>query len=281
MKFPIATPLLWIVFNLNLANGITPEQVAGLRVRSPQPTAATLESMAAIENRIVAVGTRGGGVKSMNGGSSWSTLPELIRSQVRQDMYGVATDGERFVAVGTYAAVTADLETWEWSEDSLASLRLDVAYGQRLFVAVGRTATVAVSSNGLIWTMADLPEGASLEAAAFGNGVFVGVRSNARIVRSADATNWITVKADEAGVSRFRGVSYAKGLFIAAGDGGLLYTSPDGLSWTKSEHGSMTNRVNTGMKPVRKKGRTKSGTRMRMDACIWTWNNGREFAAKC
>ena len=38
--------------------------------------------------------------------------------------------------------------------------------------------------------------------------------------------------------------------------------------------------VNAGSKPVRKSGRSKTGTRIRKDACTWIWNNGRGCAAR-
>ena len=39
--------------------------------------------------------------------------------------------------------------------------------------------------------------------------------------------------------------------------------------------------VNAGLKPVRERGRDKTGTRLRKDACIWIWPNGRGCAGKC
>ena len=224
-----------------LANAITPEQFASLQTRSPQPTAASLEAVAGHGSKVVAVGTRGGAVRSLDGGTTWSAMEDFRVGDNRRDLYGVATDGTRFVAVGTNGAVTTDLESWQVSPDSLGGFRLDVVYGDGKFVAAERSATIAVSPDGMEWTLADLPEGTSLESIAYGDGIFVGAGTNARIVRSTNATDWEVVKEDDETAGRFRGVSYANGLFIAAGDDGLLYTSPDGLAWAKPAHESTTN----------------------------------------
>ncbi len=211
---------------------ITPEMIDSFVVRSPLPTAASLEGVTSDGQRLVGVGTRGGAVKSLDGGLTWSEMPPIVWGDTRQDMYGVATDGSRFVAVGSYAAVTTDLETWEVHRFNPHSFNLDVAYGGGKFVAVGRRDSVNVSPDGVTWEAATLPEGTSLEAIAFGDGVFVGVGTSARIVRSTDAVSWTITHPDVEGAGRLRSVSYANGQFIAGGDQGLFYTSPDGITWS-------------------------------------------------
>ena len=226
------------------AFAITAEQFATLVARSPRPTAATLEAVAADGKTVVAVGTRGGAVKSMDGGQSWAPMSPLINGNRARDMYGIATDGTRFVAIGSGAAVTTDLENWEWSSN-FGNFRLGLAYGDGQFIAAGRSATVSVSTDGLEWSTADLPEGTSLEAIAYGEGVWVGAGSNGRIVRSENGTDWIIAKPDNETEGRFRGVSYTNGMFVAGGDKGMLYTSPDGLNWTRPPHESTTNLSDT------------------------------------
>lgn len=55
---------------------LPPEAIADLEVRSPLPTAATLEAVASNgAQTLLAVGTRGGAVKSLNGGQCWTAMP--------------------------------------------------------------------------------------------------------------------------------------------------------------------------------------------------------------
>jgi len=51
------------------------------------------------------------------------------------------------------------------------------------------------------------------------------------ILVSSDGQDWQQVEV-EAGFESLLGISHGQGLFVAAGDAGLVMTSPDGLTWT-------------------------------------------------
>lgn len=76
-----------------------------------------------------------------------------------------------------------------------------------------------------------------LTAAAWGHGLYVVVGTNETIATSADGEQW-TVRhrvetADAGGSTRLNDVTFIEGSFYAVG-GGLLLSSPDGLTWSVS-----------------------------------------------
>jgi hypothetical protein len=54
-------------------------------------------------------------------------------------------------------------------------------------------------------------------------------------------TYWVPVGAIGDGIGQLRGVAAAAGLWVAVGDHGVIYTSPDGFSWTKQDAGTREN----------------------------------------
>ena len=203
-----------------------------MELRSPLPVANTLNDVASAGNNLVAIGLAGAAVRSTNGGQSWATIDQLIRGTRAEDMFGCASDGFRIVAVGSFPAVTTDFQTWEWSTFQ-GGFRLDVAYGNGNFVATGRFSNVDVSSDGVNWSLVELPAGTqNLEAIAFGNGVFAAAGANGRILRSTDGNSWEIARAGTEGEGWFRTMVFVNGQFLTTGDNGLYYSSSNGLDWT-------------------------------------------------
>jgi photosystem II stability/assembly factor-like uncharacterized protein len=164
-------------------------------LRSPLPTATTLNGAAAAGNNIVAVGLKGVAVKSSDGGITWSAMD----------------------SIGEYSG----------------GFRFDVAYGNGNFVATGRVSNVAISDDGLNWSEVELPAGTeNLEAIAFGNGVFAAGGANGRLLRSVNGTSWEIGRAGSLDEGWFRSMVFANGRFLPLGDNGMFYSSDDGLNWT-------------------------------------------------
>lgn len=70
---------------------------------------------------------------------------------------------------------------------------------------------------------------------AYGNGVFVMITDGGQIVRSADeGASWQVNGLTLAGQQT---LVFAKGRFVIAGTGGMIYTSTDGIGWTQISSG--------------------------------------------
>jgi len=112
-----------------------------------------------------------------------------------------------------------------------------IAYGNGIFVAVGRMNTVLTSPDGINWTKQQLPElhhFVHIEGITFGGGLFVavgvlqdsfGYPRGTVILSSPNGANW-TATFKNVGLS----IAYGNGKFVAVG--GNLAWSLDGLNWT-------------------------------------------------
>ena len=126
-------------------------------------------------------------------------------------------------------------ETWH-SRSSTTTLDLNsVIHAEGIFVAVGGTGTVAVSSDGTTWASQVLAGTNSLMGVTHGKGIFVAVGVNGDIVTSPDGTDWT---AQVSGTTEdLQSVTYGKGIFVAVASNGVILTSPDGTVWTPQVSG--------------------------------------------
>ena len=75
------------------------------------------------------------------------------------------------------------------------------------------------------------PQGSTLRAVTYGNGLYVAVGDSGAIVTSGDGYNWTN---QSYGTFPFLcGVGYANGVFAAVGMGGAIVTSSNGVVWTQ------------------------------------------------
>ena len=112
-----------------------------------------------------------------------------------------------------------ELDSWHWQNPLPRGITLNaVAYGNGLFVAVGDQGRTATSSDGVNWTSGTTGFGATLKGLTFGNGSFVGV-GGTMVYTSANGINWqqLNPGANDGLVA----VTCGNGRFIAVG-GGLL-----------------------------------------------------------
>ena len=115
----------------------------------------------------------------------------------------------------------------------------DMAYGNSLYVAGGR-GYAAYSSDGLTWNRSQSIGSNHFQyRVAYGGGAFVGVGQDydfsvpdwrGTIQRSVDGNVWTIPLGGELRI--FRDVVYGGGVFVAVGDDGMIYSSPDGVTWT-------------------------------------------------
>ena len=133
-----------------------------------------------------------------------------------------------------------------WTKVQLASSSYqDIAYGNGVFVAVGRD-SIAASEDGFTWREFPAPENDHPRGVTFGNGRFVMVSEavgspsvNQRVFTSTDGENWSAI---DIGSHELVAVAYANNIFIAAGrrlvtvhpgweSRSSFFRSQNGLDW--------------------------------------------------
>ncbi len=138
-----------------------------------------------------------------------------------------------WVAVGNGALRMSTQDGAQWTmEGPEADLTLrGVGWGDGQFIAVGNGTLVMRSPDGVTWDEQFLPEdGQWLGAVAYGDGRWVAAGGVGRTYHSDDdGATWTRHETPLPGACRR--LSYAEGRFVAVGDGGMIASSADGLTF--------------------------------------------------
>ncbi|MHA7967761.1 S-layer homology domain-containing protein [Paenibacillus sp. CAU 1782] len=170
--------------------------------------------------------------------SSWSRFEGNIQ--------GVAYNGSQWVGVATVPSRSGgEIDSFlltsssGWSnlssvDDFLPKTEFyDVAYGNNAFIAIGKK--IARSSDGVSWTLEDLPAGTAGKVTAITYGSsrgFVAVTNGGSILASPDGSNW-TVDNSHSG-TEFAHVKDVNGVYIATAPYDSFWVSDgSGGNWTK------------------------------------------------
>jgi hypothetical protein len=218
-----------------------------------------LSGVACGSGAFVAVGWNGTILTAPSRGAQRGQVWTSRRSGTSMFLSDVTYGRGTFLAVGLngVALASPDGVTWtnrtpSFHEGPGYSL-LGVSYGNNTFVAVGTGGIVLTSPDGVTWTVrikgsAMNPSGVvddDLGSVTYGNGIFVAVGINGAIVTSLDGAAWAVRHNGKQAVG-LRSVAYGNHTFVAVGVdkgvhnngyyGGVVLTSPDGMTWTKCLH---------------------------------------------
>lgn len=194
-----------------------------------------LSAIAAGNGRYVAVG-RDTLATSVDG-RTWTsgTLPDPLPA------VDVTFADGRFVVVAADGSSAVSVDGVDWTTGALppADLRVfrAIAAGSGRFVGVGAYGLAATSPDGLSWTRSDAGSSHDLMDVAFGHGRFVAVGSAGTVFTSRDGDRWAWHGLNEL-IYFEKVVATPHGFAAIAADGTgqqrglLLYTSPDGESWS-------------------------------------------------
>lgn len=184
---------------------------------------------------------------SSDNGQSWTRRLPVTSPATSLNLYGIAYGGGLFVAVGDW-----DIDTFDavilTSTDGIAWTRRSnpspdtlhrITYVNGQFVAVGGAGTVLVSGDGVTWTNHSISFGPEFSAVAVKPGtpaILAAVGTNStRVYRSSDdGATWSSAPHVPASLPTgvLRGISHAAGQFVAVGESGFIFSSPDAVSWT-------------------------------------------------
>ncbi|NCY17380.1 MAG: hypothetical protein EBX39_11560, partial [Actinobacteria bacterium] len=86
--------------------------------------------------------------------------------------------------------------------------------------------------DAVTWTARTAAEASSWTSVTYGNGVFVAVAADGKVMTSPDGVTWTARTAAEA--NSWYSVTYGNGVFVAVAASGTnrVMTSPDGVTWT-------------------------------------------------
>ncbi len=146
------------------------------------------------------------------------------------------------IAAGA-AVVRADDGCGEWipALDRRTPAPWGAAWGDGLFVRVGSGGEIGLSEDGRRWRRACAPPEVDLYDVAFGDGHWVAVGRRLQlggvaegvILASDTGERWRDVRH---GGPILRAVGWRSGQWLAAGDGGVVMSSPEGLAWQVAAH---------------------------------------------
>ncbi len=208
--------------------------------RNPLPQGDDLLAVTYGGGQFVAVGV-GGTILSSPDGQNWAEAD----SGTDMDLFGVTYGNGLFVAVGEGVILTSP-DGASWTRGSCAcapGYLYAVTYGGGRFVAVGSdymgAPFAAVSTDGVNWSPATLPEGlwTEINGVAYGGRSFVAVTSDGRVLTSPDGDSW---SPQDTGTGAWlSGVAHGNGVWVAVGGAdqggqwqGVALRSSDGVNWT-------------------------------------------------
>ncbi|VTT97986.1 Uncharacterized protein OS=Chthoniobacter flavus Ellin428 GN=CfE428DRAFT_4842 PE=4 SV=1 [Gemmataceae bacterium] len=193
---------------------------------------------------VAAVGSYGGGniFASTTTGTAWKTSGK--DAQYSRYIRGLGFGNGTFIGLGgdpgsvgaarPFVLTSADGEKWDGPHDIPGKFMVRrVAFGNKLFVAVGDRGRRAASPDGKAWT--DAPEVKAIDTlvdVAFGAGVFVGVGLHGLRMLTRDGVKWTDRQLGDEG-EHLNSVVWAKDRFVAVG-AGATFTSKDGVKWDRT-----------------------------------------------
>lgn len=164
-------------------------------------------------------------------------------------LWGIAAGPSGLVAVGTGGTIlsSGNGSTWIQRGSGTTSWLTAATYGGGHYIAVGDNGCVLLSSDGIAWeSVAQSATAARLNNVIFAAGRYVAVGEEGAIITSQDGRSWTAANSNLSGW--LRGLSYVNGFsyptgplgtstgatpgrFVAAGQGGAIISSTDGLNW--------------------------------------------------
>jgi hypothetical protein len=161
---------------------------------------------------------------------------DWVRQASSMQGYGIAASPGSFTLVGgsMSIATTKDGAAWTPRTATLPVQAKAAAFGNGLFVTVGTEGKIYSSPDGGAWTARSNSAlaGKNFASVVYGTNGFIAAGSDATtrvpcVVASADGTNWTETGSGPPS----RAVAFGNGIYVGV-DGGTIYDSPDGITWT-------------------------------------------------
>lgn len=136
---------------------------------------------------------------------------------------------------------SSDGITWRYSDDKISGAAPPIAFLNGKFISLSHNDTY-ISTDGNSWSEYSNNLDFFAKSVCYGNGKYVAVGSYddyKAIAYSTDAINWTIIKSIGGWVlsNDLYSVVYGNGKFAAVGKNGTIYTSIDGVNWSKVDIG--------------------------------------------
>ena len=138
----------------------------------------------------------------------------------------------QFVAAGDNATIgiSQDGLVWTVAATGFGVALNDVAYGSnQKYVAIGDKGTVLLSSDGIRWQLRSSNTTNNLNAVVYSGKEFLAVGDAGAILASVDGETWIRRESTVSNL--LSGITFGNNQIIAVGNGRIVLTSVDGLVW--------------------------------------------------
>jgi photosystem II stability/assembly factor-like uncharacterized protein len=236
----VAGPRVFLAF----ASGAVLESTDGTTWTQVNPaTRAELVGVAAGEDLVVAIASDGSSMTSGDG-VTWlqhpapacEVPPDLPEGHDPCTIHAVASDGTRYVAVGSAGRVMTSTDGATWRQRRVAPPDgswidlTSVAHVGGTFVAAA-PGRVLTSADGETWGARSVALVGCCGRVAHGNGLFVAPGYGAVSV-SPDAGRWSAVNSG-LDARHFRSVAWNGQLFVTAAESDS-FVSPDGRNWSRA-----------------------------------------------
>lgn len=197
--------------------------------RMPLPQGNSLSAARFLNRRFLLGGSRGTIVTSEDG-VTW----EVVRLGISNTVIAFAQGNGVYTALSGFGGVWTSTNGLEWVQRSTQTgpdgrYLGAIAFGAGRFVAVGLGGLVAVSTDGITWSIPATGILDPLAAVTYGAGKFVALGSGGRIYASTDGTTWNLAAVLPQSVAY---LTFGGDKFVAAG-GTALFVSSDGANWTE------------------------------------------------
>ncbi len=164
---------------------------------------------------------------------------------------GVAFGASIYVAVGAAGVLSSSPDAFTWTSRTSqfgANNITGVLFSNSIFAAFGAAGVISTSANGTSWTLQTSGWSASISilgiAATTGMLVTVANSGVGYASRSVDGAIWATPQSVGFGTTGFNSAAYGAGVYIVAGNNGILLSSTDGISWTERDSKFGINAIN-------------------------------------
>lgn len=178
---------------------------------------------------------------------TWSYL-DRDSSNLFNSMEDIIYTNGKFIIVGSTTVVDSETDivtntteirystdgiTWETAEVTGEHPLCSVAYGNNMFIAVGKGGLMYVSNDGITWTNLQVINSQfDLYKIIYANKMFAVACSKGIIYYSYDGTNWSPATVKD--TSSLTNLSYGNRQFIACSDN-TMYYSVDCIDWSNKQ----------------------------------------------
>ncbi|HEX5134488.1 MAG TPA: hypothetical protein VFW81_03770, partial [Thermoanaerobaculia bacterium] len=142
-----------------------------------------------------------------------------------------------FLFLSVPAASGETCGEWQWANPApLGNQLTAAAFGNGVYVAVGRAGTILTSPDGAAWTAQIANPKVDLADVLWTGSQFVAVGQGGAVLSSTDGRLWSFRRAGV--TATLRKIASNGDLFVAVGDDGALVTSADARDWTERASGA-------------------------------------------